>query len=320
VLTLLTSVETVRDMNAYFSLLGLIALALALTAAAHAVLITAASRQAGLGHLVKRAFAISVAAWIVLIVGRVAARAFAATATTEPRIVLAAGVVAAVAALSISWRGTAPLLRRSPFPTGVAAVSACLAIPFALPDAGIGGVFAAREPIDVITRFQAARMSPSVLDWNRYYGQLQQTIAPPLPVPRAVVDELRRRIPPRQVVLADPRYSCAIVVLVDAYCINPASIYGHYFQPAVRYFQGYVADRASESPQHPFFNATTSISDAERSLIQDYGVTYVLTDPQYGDVIGAKLARAVEGARLEMALDGYQLYRVSASAARRPGR
>ena len=29
------------------------------------------------------------------------------------------------------------------------------------------------------------------------------------PAPRAVVDELRRRIPPRQIVLADPRYSCA---------------------------------------------------------------------------------------------------------------
>jgi hypothetical protein len=320
VLTLSTSVETVRDVNAYFALLGLIALALALTAAAHIVLNAAGSPHGGLPRVVKRAFAVSAVAWLILVIGRSAARELGASAATGPGGVLATGAIAAVAAIVISWRARAPLLRRSPFPAGVAVLTACLAVPFALPEIGIGGVFAARQPVDVITRFQAARMAPSVLEWDRYYEQLRQTIAPALPVPRTVVDELRRRIPPRQVVLADPRYSCGLVVLIDAYCINPASIYGHYFQPAVGYFRGYVADRASESPHHPFFNATTSISDAERSLIQDYGVTYVLTDPLYGDLIGAKLAQVAEGARLEMALDGYQLYRVTASAARTPGR
>ena len=104
-------------------------------------------------------------------------------------------------------------------------------------------------------------MAPSVLEWNPYYEQLRTTIAPALPVPRPVIDELRRRIPPRQVVLADPRYSCGLVVLVNAYCINPASIYGHYFQPAAAYFRGYVSDRGSESPLHPFFNLSPTLSD-----------------------------------------------------------
>ena len=319
VLTLLTSVETVRDVNAYFALLGLIALALALTATAHVILSAAASRHGGLTQIVMRALAMSGVAWVLLLIGRPAARALAAAAMMDPVGVLALGGVAAVATLIVSRRIHVPRLPRSPLPTGVAALTACLAIPFALPDAGIGGVFTRREPVDLITRFQAARMAPSVLEWNPYYEQLRTTIAPALPVPRPVIDEMRRRIPPRQVVLADPRYSCGLVVLMNAYCINPASIYGHYFQPAAAYFRGYVSDRGSESPLHPFFNLSPTLSDAERTLIQDYHVGYVLTDPQYGDLIGSKLAQAVGDAHLEMTLDGYQLYRVNAPAARTPG-
>jgi hypothetical protein len=318
-LTLLTSVETVRDVNAYFSLLGLIALALALTAAAHLILNAAAPRHGGLAHLVKRSLAMSIAAAIVLVIGRAAARALAAAAAMEPRLVLAAGILAAVAALIVGGRARGPRLRRSPFPTGVAVVTTCLAIPFAQPEAGIGGAFTTRRPVDVITRFQIARTAPSVLEWDGYYERLRQTIAPPLPVPRAVVDEMRRRMPARQILLADPRYSCALVVLINAYCINPASIYGHYFQPAVAYYRGYVAERASDSPVHPFFNSTTALSVAERALIGDYGVDYLLTDPQFGGLIEDKLARAGQRAQLEMTLDGYRLYRITSSAARTPG-
>ena len=319
VLTLLTSVETVRDINPYFSLLALIALAMATAATAHMILRAAAARSGPPARLVMHALAISVAGLTILFIGRAAARALAGAVTMEPRILLAAGTLAAVVALIISRRaGTAPL-RRSPFPTGVAVVTVCLAMPFAQPDATIGGAFTTRQPVDLLTRFQIARAAPSVLDWDDYYERLRETIAPPLPVPRAVVDELRRRIPPRQIVLADPRYSCALVVLLNAYCINPASIYGHYFAPAVGYYRGYVADRGSDSPQHPFFNSAAALSDAERTVIEDLRVGYVLTDPQYGDLIATKLARAVEGAHLEMTLDGYQLYRVTATSASTAG-
>jgi hypothetical protein len=319
VLTLLTSVETVRDINPYFSLLALIALAMATAATAHMILRAAAARSGPPAHLVMHALAISVAGLTILFIGRAAARALAGAVTMEPRILLAAGTLAAVVVLIISRRaGTAPL-RRSPFPTGVAVVTVCLAVPFAQPDATIGGAFTTRQPVDLLTRFQIARVAPSVLNWDDYYERLRETIAPPLPVPRAVVDELRRRIPPRQIVLADPRYSCALVVLLNAYCINPASIYGHYFAPAVGYYRGYVADRGSDSPQHPFFNSAAALSDAERTVIEDLRVGYVLTDPQYGDLIATKLARAVEGAHLEMTLDGYQLYRVTATSASTAG-
>jgi hypothetical protein len=51
----------------------------------------------------------------------------------------------------------------------------------------------------VFTRLEAALTRPSTLDWPAYYEELTQSINPSLPVPRAVVDELRRRLPPRQV-------------------------------------------------------------------------------------------------------------------------
>jgi hypothetical protein len=237
----------------------------------------------------------------------------------RPGIVLAIGVIAAIATLIVAWRAAGPLLPAARFSSGVVILAACLAMPFALPEAGIGGAFQRREPIDIFTRFTTAQATASVLEWPGFYEQLSRTIAPPLPVPREVVDELRRRIPPRQVVLADPRYSCALVVLIDAYCINPGSIYGHYFQPAVAYFRQYVRARGSDSPEHPFFNSTGLLSDGERSLIQDYDVQYVLTDPDFDDLMGDKLAAAVEAASLEMTLDGYRLYRVTASGARTPG-
>jgi len=319
-LTLSTSVETVRDVNAYFGLLGLVALATALTSAAHAVVHAAAWRRDGFRRVVVGAFALSLAGWLVVSVGAPAARALGAASMARPGAVLTIGVIAALAALIVAWRREQPLLPAARFPRTVSVLTACLAIVFALPEAGIGGVFSRREPIDVLTRVGTGRSAPSVLEWPAYYEQLRTTIAPPLPVPREVVDQLRRRIPPRQVVLADPRYSCALVVLIDAYCVNPASIYGHYFQPAAGYFREYVRERGSDSPEHPFFNSTTSLSDAERSLIPRYHVAYVLTDPEFDDLIASKLAAAVEGISLEMTLDGYRLYRVTAPAARTPAR
>ena len=52
VLKLLTSVETAADVNAYFGLLGLLALALGLTATVHALLGAAAWRRRGLRRVI----------------------------------------------------------------------------------------------------------------------------------------------------------------------------------------------------------------------------------------------------------------------------
>jgi hypothetical protein len=142
---------------------------------------------------------------------------------------------------------------------------------------------------------------------------MRQSIAPPLPVPRAVVDELRRMVPPRQVLLAHPGYSCALVVLVDAYCMNPEFIYGHYFLTAARYHEEYVDSAQTERPVHPFFNSNPALSDAERRLLIEYRVSYVLADPEHAEQIDRKLRETRIGAILEMNLEGYRLYSISRS-------
>jgi hypothetical protein len=125
-----------------------------------------------------------------------------------------------------------------------------------------------------------------------------------------VVDEVRRRVPPRQVVLAHPSYSCALVVLMDAYCVNPESIYGDYFRPATRYHAEYVRLSDGQAPEHPFFNASPSLTDLEDRLLKEYRVSYLLADPEHADQIARKLENATIGVSLETEIDGYRLYKV----------
>jgi len=312
VLTLLTSGETVRDVNAYFALLGILALALGLTALAQVVLHAAAWRQKGLGRVVAASAVGSVAMWIAWMGGQKAVQRLASGAVMRPELLLLTAVIAAAVVLIIAIRRRV-LLQPAPFPSGVMILTTCLAIPFAAPDWAFGGIFARREPVTAFSRFRAALASPSVLDWPSHYEELKRSIAPPLPVPRSVVDELRKRIPPRQIVLAHPRYSCALVVLMDAYCINPEAIYGHYFQPAAGYLAEYVPLGDGQAPQHPFFNANPSLTDAERRLLKEYRVSYLLADPESADRTALKLKAAAVGATLEMDQEGYRLYRISGS-------
>jgi hypothetical protein len=229
----------------------------------------------------------------------------------QPELLLLIAVIAAIVVLVVAAKRTRPLLQPAPFPSGVILVTVCLAIPLAAPDWGLGGIFAKREPVTALSRFKAALSSPSVLDWPSHYEELRRSLA--VPVPRGVVDELRKRMPPRQIMLAHPRYSCALVVLIDAYCINPESIYGHYFQPAARYLAEYVRQGEGQAPQHPFFNASPSLTDAERGLLKEYRVSYLLAGPEYADQTALKLREAAPGATLEMDRDGYRLYKISGS-------
>jgi len=309
VLALLTSTETVRDVNAYFALLGLIALAVGLTALAHVVFHAAAWRQQGLSRIIAVSIFGSLVLWAVWTGGRESMRQLS---TARPELLLLTAVVTAVIVLGVAFRRRV-ILQPAPFPVGVLTLTMCLALACAAPEWAFGGIFEKRGPVTAFSRFLAARSSPSVLDWPSYYEELKTSIAPPLPVPRAVVDELRRHIPPRQVVLANPAYSCALVVLLNAYCINPASIYGHYFQPAAGYFAKYVREGDGQAPRHPFFNDDLSLSDAERGLLKDYRVSYVLTDPEFADAMALKLGGSVVDTTLEMDQDGYRLYRIDGS-------
>jgi hypothetical protein len=115
------------------------------------------------------------------------------------------------------------------------------------------------------------------------------------------------------VVLADPRYSCALVVLIDAYCINPYSIYGHYYQPAARYHAEYVSVGENDVPVHPFFNTSRFLTSPEERLLREYRVAYVLADPTYANTIASKVHEIAGGASVEFDVDGYQLYKVGGS-------
>ncbi len=310
-LSLLTSVETVRDVNAYFSLMGIIALAMGLSALAQVALRAAAWRQNGLSRVIATSAAGSFVIWAASTWGSRIVESFAVRAMMQPEFLLLIGVVTLVAVVGAALRSR-PIVAAAPVPVAVVLATICLALPFAVPEHAFGGVFAKRTPVTLLDRFARAYELPSVVDWPAYYETLKGSIAPRLPVPRSVVDELRRRIPPRQVVLADPRYSCAVVVLIDAYCINPEHIYGHYFQPAARYHADYVMPQGNGDGAHPFFNFSGSLTEGERRLLKEYGVSYVLTDPVYTEQIAAKL-RDLPTATLEMDLSGYRLYRIGAT-------
>jgi hypothetical protein len=113
-------------------------------------------------------------------------------------------------------------------------------------------------------------------------------------------------------VLADPRYSCAIVVLFDAYCINPPSISGHYFQPALPYLERYVGRDASGRQAHPFFDGTPVLRPEEDLLLKEYNVSYILADPESAHAIDAKLKKASTASVLDFEHAGWRLYRLGA--------
>jgi len=153
---------------------------------------------------------------------------------------------------------------------------------------------------------------PSVLDGSRYYDAIATTIRPRVMVPSAIVEDLSMKLPPRQVLLADPSYSCALAEMLDAFCVNPEHIYGEYFLGARRYQIEYVhsVEGPAHTDWHPFFNDTWPIEDRERRLLGDYGVTYVFADPAHADLIKRKLDSLQVGAFREYSRDGYVLYRL----------
>jgi hypothetical protein len=118
-------------------------------------------------------------------------------------------------------------------------------------------------------------------------------------------------MPSRQILLANPRDSCALVVLLDAYCINPERIYGHFFLSARRYHEECVHDvEGHEEDWHPFFNSTWPAENCERTLLRDYRVGYLLADPEHQTLIERKLLALNTDATTVMRRDGYVLYRI----------
>ena len=313
IVKLATSPETARDVSAYFGLMGLAAVALGAVALAQVILNAAGWYKKGFAAVAAGSAVGSIALWLAWMATLGGVRWLTARSLIRPEVLLAIGVIVAAVVLIVARTRAAALVRQSPFSTAVLAVTLCLAVPLVAPGWAFGGAFARRTPTTLWERITAARTSPSVLDWPAYYeGQLRHSVYPPT-VPIGVLDELRRRIPPRQIVLAHPRYSCALAALIDAYCVNPFSISGHYFQPAAPYFAKYVRQEEGALPQHPFFNGNRDLTDAERRLLREYNIAYVLVPPEDSEQISRKVEGAAPGATLEMEHEGYRLYRISRS-------
>ena len=305
VLRWLVSPGTMRDTSAYFMFVGVLGVALGLVALAQAILSVAGAPGRRLHQMLLGAFILM----LILIAGRGAIPWLGSGASTDARVFLIVQAAIGAVVVTLAAMRPRPLVQAAPS-GGFMILAFCLAVPLGIPGLAFGGAFEREANASMFTRFNEAASRPSSLDWPAYYGELAQTVRPLLPVPRAVVDELRRRIPPRQVVLAHPSYSCGLVVLMDAYCINPESIYGDYFRPATRYHAEYVRVTDGQAPEHPFFNTHSSLTDLENRLLREYRVSYVLADPEHADLIGRKLENATTGVSLETEILGYRLYKI----------
>jgi hypothetical protein len=305
-LSLLTSPDTVQDVTSYFALLGLVGLGIGLTAVASWALTL---NVRGLPPIAARALPAFAAAavlfatwkWRVAGVGW-----FVGLAKAQPDRFVLMAAAAAVLALAVVVMRRARAIDEPRHVLALPALTAALAVVLAF------GWSAADQTL--LARVKSARAAPTVLDWPAYYDVLRASIRPTVPVPRAVVDELKMKIPPRSVVAADPRYSCGLVVLLDAYCVNPEAIYGHFFLSARGYQANFVHSiDGQDADWHPFFNAVWPPEEGERTFIATYRVRYLLADPARAELIDRKLLELHIGANVEMRRDGYVLYRLNES-------
>jgi hypothetical protein len=304
-LALATSADSGQEATAYFGLLGLLALAIGIAAIAHGVVTLATRSRSRLGRIAALVVVIAVGVAVWNGWTRVAAQNLLDFARAYPRMFFLLSAVLAGGILVTASRRRRYVADWPRLPAAAVFLAAVIAVPLA------GAGLPQDERVNLVEGVRRARIAPSILEWNAYYDVLRQTINPPMPVPRVVVDELRRRLPPRQVVLADPRYSCSLAVVVNAYCVNPEVIYGQYYLTAQRYQNDYVYTiDGVDADWHPFFNTMWPVEDRERSFFQTYSVDYLLADPTHASLIARKLAALNVPAALEWSGEGYMLYKL----------
>ena len=311
-LALATSPATFLDVNAHFALAGLLALSIALATIARVLLAAAHEAQRGLARVMLTAALGSLVLVFAWRASRSTVAAVLSLPAAHPAIAAVVATLIGCGVLAVARRRRHSVPTAVPFEAGVIALAACLAVPVVLAGRTFQqGVLSPADRVSVVTRVERALEAPPVTDWVNYYPVLSTTIAPPLHVPRAVVDALKQLLPPREVLLSDPRDSCALVVLLDAYCINPEHIYGHYFLSARRYHDLYVRTDPQGPAWHPFFNQTWPVDDAEGRFLADYGARYILAGPEHAAVIDGKLRALGIGATAAMLDGGFVLYTVT---------
>jgi hypothetical protein len=182
-LSLLMSPDTVKDVGAYFGLLGLIGLSLGAVAVAQ-VLVGSAQRARSLvlrvGWLAAGLLVVAAAwRWLPgltdLLLDGVEA---------HPAQAVLVGALCAATVLAIAFRRRHITSGEMQMPLAVALVAVALAVPF------LTGARASHERLTLLDALRSARATPSVLAWTSYYPLLQESIRPPLSVPESVLADI----------------------------------------------------------------------------------------------------------------------------------
>lgn len=129
------------------------------------------------------------------------------------------------------------------------------------------------------------KATPSIVDWANYYAQLQTSL--PFDMPSDVLEDLRKLMPPNQVVIYEPSQSIMIPLFLNQYIVNP----GVLFSTDVEYYKDYVVPDVTGANMHPIYNGEELLSDRERAFIDRYHPDYVLASSRYANALKVKLAQ-----------------------------
>lgn len=126
-------------------------------------------------------------------------------------------------------------------------------------------------------------------------------------LPWAMVDFIRRTVPPLRTFAYDPKFILAIPVYLNQYVLHP----GAKLSTDLEYFGRYV-----RGDRHPIFNFDSFEDSAAETLrvIEEFGVDYILVNPRYHDHLGAMFARFNQLGPVFDRLydrDGFSLFRVN---------
>jgi hypothetical protein len=220
------------------------------------------------------------------------------------------GGLAVWLALYVGGRTPEPRLRELTYPSVVAMACFCLLVPAYRGLKKFPGRLDNSHRASTWSKLEENRGTPSVVDWRKYYAYLRTTMD--IDIPWEVLQDLRRIIPPQQVVIFDPRESILIPFLMNQYIVNP----GVEFSTDMAYYRDYVKADPAGGRIHPVYNHSEVLTEREREFMDVYGVDYILVNPTYAATVKKKLADYSSRFHLVYEKDGFLLYESSAVSSR----
>ena len=214
--------------------------------------------------------------------------------------------LAALAGIGVLWRIRGDSEHaRSHSPWYTATLALALIVGVAAGFRGVPGALSGSQREALYRVLQNAVAKPSVLNWQAYFPVLQASTNPTIDLPAPVIEDLRRLLPPLQVIIADPAHSVALPVMLNQHIVNP----GHVISTSLRYFDRYAHQRPDGTRDHPIFNNGDVLTSDEWEFLDEYRVDYVLVDPTFRGSVRRKLAAAESAFEQLYDREGFTLYR-----------